>query len=84
VFITQPPILDDVSEVVLWLSHQRGTKTKKNKTKQHKTKQNKTKNPTKCPKFKWNTVSVSFSACRYSSVIVSSKREKKKSLETFL
>jgi hypothetical protein len=37
-------------------------------------------NPTKCPKFKCNTVSVSFSACRCSSVVFSSKvgREKKK------
>jgi hypothetical protein len=46
---------------------------------------NKTKNTTKCPKFKCNTVSVSFSACRYSLVFVSSKEErKKKSLETVL
>jgi hypothetical protein len=44
------------------------------------------KKPTKCPKFKCNTVSVSFSACRCSSVVFSSKvgREKKKSLETGL
>jgi hypothetical protein len=57
----------------------------KNKIKQNHTKQTK-KNPTKCPKFKCNTVSVSFSACRCSSVVVSSKvgREKKKSLETVL
>jgi hypothetical protein len=47
---------DGVSEVVLSLSHQRG---KKLKTKQHKTK---IKKPTKCPKFKCNTVSISFSA----------------------
>jgi hypothetical protein len=45
--------------------------------KKPKTKQNK-KNTTKCPKFKCNTVSVSFSACRYSSVVVSSKEERKK------
>jgi hypothetical protein len=72
-----------VLEVVLSLSHQRGRKTEENKTKQCKTKQN---NPTKCPKFKCNTVSVSFSARRYSSVVFSSKimREKKKSLETVL
>jgi hypothetical protein len=38
-------------------------------------------NPTKCPKFKCSTVSVSFSACRCSSVVFSSKvgREKKES-----
>jgi hypothetical protein len=52
------------------LSHQRGRKTNKKKTK--------TKT-TKCPKFKCNTVSVSFSACRCSSVVFSSKvgREEK-------
>jgi hypothetical protein len=50
---------------------------KLNKTKQYKTAQNK-KNPTKCPKFKCNPVSVSFLACRCSSVIVSSKEGKKK------
>jgi hypothetical protein len=48
----------------------------------HKVEQNctKKKEPTKCPKFKCNTVSVSFSACRCSSVVFSSKvrREKKK------
>jgi hypothetical protein len=40
----------------------------------------------KCPKFKCNTVSVSFSACRCSSVVFSSKvgREENKSLETVL
>jgi hypothetical protein len=66
------------------LSHQRGTKTKtkQNKARQHKAK-NKTKQkkkPRKCPKFKRNTVSVSFSACRCSSVVFSLKvgREKKK------
>jgi hypothetical protein len=45
------------------------------------------KNPTKCPKFKCNTVSVSFSACRSNLVVLSSKVErqrKKKSLETVL
>jgi hypothetical protein len=36
-----------------------------------------TKNITKCPKFKCNTVSVSFSVCRYSSVVVLSKEERK-------
>jgi hypothetical protein len=41
-----------ISEVVLSLSHQSGKK-------QNKTMQNK-KTPTKCPKFKCNTVSVSF------------------------
>jgi hypothetical protein len=46
----------------------------------------KKKKPTKCPKFKCNTVSISFSACRCSSVVFSSKvgRQKKKSLETGL
>jgi hypothetical protein len=63
----------------------KGKKTGKRKIKQNYTKQNK-KYPTKCPKFKCNTVSVSFSACRCSLVVVSSKvgREKKKSLETVL
>jgi hypothetical protein len=45
-------------------------------------------NPTKCPKFKCNTVLVSFSACRCNSVVLSSKvgrkRKKRKSLETVL
>jgi hypothetical protein len=50
------------------LSHQSGKKT--NKTKQ--------KNTTKCPKFKCNTVSVSFSACRYSSVVPSKEERKKR------
>jgi hypothetical protein len=38
------------------------------------------KNPTKCPKFECNTVSVSFSACRCNSVVLSSKvgRQRKK------
>jgi hypothetical protein len=59
------------------LSHQRGKKP--NQTKQNKTTQNKTKKDTpKCPKFKCNVVSVSFSACRCSSVVVSSKEERKK------
>jgi hypothetical protein len=51
----------------------------KNKVNQNCRKQTR-KNLTKCPKFKCNTVSVSFSACRCSSVVVSSKvgREKKK------
>jgi hypothetical protein len=61
------------------LSHQRGKKENQIKTKQKK------KNTTMCPTFKWNTVSVSFSACRCSSVVVSSKEErKKKNLETVL
>jgi hypothetical protein len=59
----------------------------------HKVEQNYTlththkKSPTKCPKFKCNTVSVSFSACRCNSVVLSSKvgrKRKKKSLETIL
>jgi hypothetical protein len=70
---------DGVSKVVLSLSHQRG----KNQTKQNTTKQK--KNTRKCPKFKCNTVAVSFSACRCSLVVVSSKEEReKKSLETVL
>jgi hypothetical protein len=52
------------------LSHQRGKKTKLN--------QNKTKKTTKCLKLKCNTVSVSFSACRCSSVVVSSQVGRKK------
>jgi hypothetical protein len=65
------------------LSHQKGKSWKnQNKTKPHKAK----KNPTKFPKFKCNIVSVSFSACRCSSVVVSSKvgREKKKRMEAVL
>jgi hypothetical protein len=44
------------------------------------------KKPSKCCKFKCNTISLSFLACRCSSVILSSKvgREKKKSVETGL
>jgi hypothetical protein len=54
-------------------------KGKKQKPKKQKTKENKT------PKFKCNIVSVSPSASSPSSVIVSSKEEKKKrSLETAL
>jgi hypothetical protein len=52
------------------LSHQRVKKPKKRKEKK--------KNTTKCPKFKCNTVSVSFSACRCGSVVVSSKEGRKK------
>jgi hypothetical protein len=50
----------------------------------HKVEQNctKKKKPTKCPKFKCNTVSVSFSACMCSLVVFSSmvgrEREKKR------
>jgi hypothetical protein len=55
--------------------------------KPHKAKEKKRK-PTKCPKFKCNTVSVSFSACRCNLVVFSSKvgreEKKKKSLETGL
>jgi hypothetical protein len=57
----------------------------------HKVEQNYThthkKNPTKCPKFKCNIVSVSFLACRCNSVVLSSKvgrQRKKKRLETVL
>jgi hypothetical protein len=45
------------------------TKNPKNKTKKH---------TTKCPNFKCNTVSVSFSACRCSLVVISSKEERNK------
>jgi hypothetical protein len=41
------------------------------------TKQN-NKNTTKCPKFKCSTVSVNFSACRCSFIVVSSKEKRKK------
>jgi hypothetical protein len=51
------------------------SKGKKNK-KQSKT--NKQKNTAKCPKFKCNTVSVNFSACQCSLVVVSSKEDRKK------
>jgi hypothetical protein len=51
----------------------------------HKVEQNYThmhtkKNPNKCPKFKCNTVSVSFSSCKCNSVVLSSKigRKRKK------
>jgi hypothetical protein len=47
------------------------------KTKQNQTAQNK-KFPTKCSKFKCNTVSIRFSACWCSLVIISSKGEKKR------
>jgi hypothetical protein len=52
----------------------------------HKVEQNYTKSPTKCLKFKCNTVSVSFSAYRCSSVVFTSKvgREKTRSLKTGL
>jgi hypothetical protein len=63
------------------LSDQRRKKPKT--TKQNKTAQNKTKkNTTKCPKIICNTVSVSFLACRYSLVVVSSKGERKKKKES--
>jgi hypothetical protein len=54
----------------------------------HKVEQNYThmhkKKPTKCPKFKCNTVSVSFSACRCNSVVLSSKvgRQRKQKKES--
>jgi hypothetical protein len=58
-------------------------KVEQNCTKKRPKKQ-KTKKPTKCPKFKCNTVSVSFPACRCSLVVFSSKvgREKKKKKES--
>jgi hypothetical protein len=54
----------------------KGRKTKK-KTKQDKSTKNK-KNTTKCSKFKCNRVSVRFSVCRCSSLVISSKEEIKK------
>jgi hypothetical protein len=60
-------------------------KVEENYTHKNKTKQN--KKPTKCPKFKCNTVSVSFSTCRCNLVVLSSKvgrKRKKKNLETVL
>jgi hypothetical protein len=61
------------------LSHQR----EKIKPKPHKQTTAKEK-PTKCPKFKCNTVSVHFSACCHSPVVVSSKvgRAKRKKKES--
>jgi hypothetical protein len=71
VLVPQPPILKMESEVILLLSHRR---------RKNQTKPNQTKTTTKYPKFKCNTISVSFSACRCSSVVFSSKigRKKKK------
>jgi hypothetical protein len=46
--------------------------------KTNKTKQTNKQKTTKCPKFKCSTVSVSFSACRCSSVVFSSKEEREK------
>jgi hypothetical protein len=74
VLVFQPPILRWCLRSSSVIVSSKGKKTKSNKTKQNDTKQKKT---TKCPKFKCNTVSVSFSACRCSSV-VSSKEERKK------
>jgi hypothetical protein len=73
VFVPQPPVLEMVPQMLFCSCLSKG----KNKIKWNHTKQ---KKPTKCPKFKCNTVSVSFSACRHSSVVVSSKvgREKRK------
>jgi hypothetical protein len=48
-----------------------------NKRKQHNTHTQK-KTTTKCPKFKCNTVSESFSACRHSSVVSSMEERKKR------
>jgi hypothetical protein len=47
------------------------------------------KNPSKCPKFKCNTVSLSFSACKCNLVVLSSKvgrkekKRKKKQIKRF-
>jgi hypothetical protein len=82
VFIPQPAILEMVLQKYFCHCLIKGEKTKPNQT---KPKQHKTKKTTTFPKFICNTVSVSFSACRCSSVVVSSKEErKKKSLETVL
>jgi hypothetical protein len=58
------------------LSHQRECIKEKKTTHTH----THTQNPTKCPKFKCNTISVSFSACRCNLVVLSSKvgRKRKK------
>jgi hypothetical protein len=61
-------------------------KVEQNYTHTH-TEEKKKKSPTKCPQFKCNTVSVSFSACRCNSVVLSSKvgrKRKKKRLEAVL
>jgi hypothetical protein len=54
-------------------------KVEQNYTHTH-TQKKKKKSPTKCPQFKCNTVSVSFSACKCNSVVLSSKvgRKRKK------
>jgi hypothetical protein len=52
--------------------------SKRKKPKPNQTRQNKKKNTTKCPKFKCNTVSVSFSGCRCNSAVVSSKVGRRK------
>jgi hypothetical protein len=59
------------------LSYQRGKK----QSKENKTTQNK-KNTTKCPKFKCNTVSVSFLACRCSSVLSHQRKGEGKKKES--
>jgi hypothetical protein len=69
VLVPQPPILEMVSQKKFChcLTHQRGKKPKQTN-----------KNTTTCPKFKCNTVSVSFSACRCSLVVIVSSKEGRK------
>jgi hypothetical protein len=70
VLVPQPPVLEMVSQKYFCPCLIKGEKKQ---------------STTKYPKFKCNTVSVSLSACRYSSVVVSSKEEeKKKGVETVL
>jgi hypothetical protein len=63
------PFLEMVSQNSFCHCLIKGEKAKLNETKQ---------NTTKCPRFKCNTVSVSLSACRFSSVVFSSKVGRKK------
>jgi hypothetical protein len=85
VLVPQHPILEMVSQKLfchLIKGEKNEIKAKQSKAKQ--TKHNKL-NIIKCPNFKCSTVSVSSSACRCSSVVVSSQEERKeKSLETVL
>jgi hypothetical protein len=62
------------SSVVFSPNGKKPNQSKPNKT----TQKQKQKNTTKCPKFRCDTVSVSFSAYRFSSVVVSSKGEREK------
>jgi hypothetical protein len=80
VFVPQPAVLEMVPQMLFCRC------VKRRDIKWNKTAHTHSKRPTKCPKCKCNTVSVSFSACRCSLVVFSSKvgRAKNKSLETGL